>query len=588
MASYRFKLRSLLSNLVGGLESERSALNSVFKGIEAARPIPNAQALIGRSLKEFKHASASQISTWTDCPSKWWLEKIAGFRQPESPAQKLGTDTHTDLERFELDGTAPGPIAAAGIHRLPDPPVAPALVEAAFALVDPEMPVPVVGKIDLIEPERKRITDHKTTSDFKYCKSPEQLKHDTQASIYPLAAVNLLFGVETATGDVYKSRDDYPIMRPVFDGFDSVTFRHVYYRTKGVHKSQESECDFTAAELRQRWTDIVRPAVVKMYEDAQKTNLRDVDHNLKSCGNYGGCYFRSLCAEIGRNPQQLGAKPLGLFTKKPVETTPKDPAPAPVSLKPTINPPDGVPDGVEYKPPAPARKESDPVVLDGFDLPKEFVGRRLKSLKKPEFETLYPVLRQRLAQSNLVEPWTKETAIPFTSLGNITGNKRTDLREDSILIQNLLTSEAVEAVEAVEAPADDRVKRIVEAIATPAEAIATPAETMKKEKIEPPASVASTWLFVDCAPRRDGLVYLSDILRPLMVEAAEEMDVVNYRVPKYKRGEDHVVALLESRIESGAIKLPEFLVCQTRLPATASCLEVLAPKYNFVVDSFGW
>ena len=96
-------------------------------------------------------------------------------------------------------------------------------------------------------------------------------------------------------------------------------------------------------------------------------------------------------------------------------------------------------------------------------------------------------------------------------------------------------------------------------------------------------------LYVDCAPRKTpGVVYLSELLAPLMKQAAKTLDVVHFRVPQYKRGEDSVVALLASKLNSGELALPDVLVVETRLPASAVCLEELLPRYDRIVERLGW
>ena len=146
-------------------------MNGVFSGI-AERRFPVVEDLVGRELREWLHGSVSQIKSYKRCPSLWYAEKILGLAKGATAATKLGNETHDELEAYLVEGRAPGPIAAAGLHRLPVPPVSRELVETFFALKDPELGgVYVVGKIDLVEPADVRITDHKTTSSFRYVKS---------------------------------------------------------------------------------------------------------------------------------------------------------------------------------------------------------------------------------------------------------------------------------------------------------------------------------------------------------------------------------------------------------------------------------
>lgn len=123
---------------------------TVFAGIEPPEKRRNGER------RAFKHASASQIETFRRCPRKWFFAKILGYPSPSTPALELGVAVHEELERYLLASTTPGPIASAGLDLLPKPPVDPELVEAFFALVDPSLPVPIVGKIDLLEPPESK------------------------------------------------------------------------------------------------------------------------------------------------------------------------------------------------------------------------------------------------------------------------------------------------------------------------------------------------------------------------------------------------------------------------------------------------
>ena len=73
-----------------------------------------------------KHVSASQISTFLDCPRKWYLNKIVGLDSPSSAATELGGDVHTQLEAYLRgeggpDDSEAGVIASQGLRYLPDP-----------------------------------------------------------------------------------------------------------------------------------------------------------------------------------------------------------------------------------------------------------------------------------------------------------------------------------------------------------------------------------------------------------------------------------------------------------------------------------
>ena len=130
-------------------------------------------------------ASATQLKTFRRCASRWYAEKILGHTTPPTEAMKRGTLIHSMLEAYLRDGTdLPdddfGRMAQAALERLPDKGSIPAGdIERRFTLDASVLGVPFVGVIDLIEDGR--ITDHKTTSDFKYIKGEEELRAAPQA-----------------------------------------------------------------------------------------------------------------------------------------------------------------------------------------------------------------------------------------------------------------------------------------------------------------------------------------------------------------------------------------------------------------------
>ena len=226
--------------------------------------------------KAWRHASASQIKNFRRCERKWFWEKIMGFKQPTSPAMELGTAIHSELEAYEKDGTIPtNPIALAGLEYLPHPDeIDPKDVERRLNLAHHEMAVPLIGFIDLVEPGARRITDHKTTSNFKYCQSPEELRHDAQAIIY---------STEAAVKYWRNSPD--------------ITFRHVYYRTRGRPESRESQVVFGRDELEDAFGTII-DTVNEMHKSSV-AEPKDVKPNINACSDYGGCPFQAQCNALG-------------------------------------------------------------------------------------------------------------------------------------------------------------------------------------------------------------------------------------------------------------------------------------------------
>ena len=230
------------------------------------------------SRRQWTQASASQITTWRRCPSKWYVNKIIGITQPETEAMRRGKAMHAELEAWELSGdrsklgertkhvTTYLTVPAEGLDR--------SHVERRVWLETPV--VPILGFIDLELPAERTVLDHKTTSDWRYCKSEGALRWDAQATIYTYDALQRWGG-------------DAPI-----------TFTHLYYRTRGNAASRKVEVELSAEYIRERFADLV-DELERMAEHAVQP-FEDVPANLDACNDFGGCPFRAYCRRAGKLP----------------------------------------------------------------------------------------------------------------------------------------------------------------------------------------------------------------------------------------------------------------------------------------------
>ena len=435
--------------------------DSVFSGIETAARLPQVEDLIGR-VPAWTHASVSQIKRAAECPSAWYLESVLHLPRKSTAATKLGGDTHAELELYLETGAAPGALASSGLVHLPVPPVPAECVEVSFALVSAELAVPIVGFIDLVDPDRPRtIVDHKTTSSIsKYGKSEEELRVDVQAIVYALASAPMFDALDNGTelaplpdyhaparGD--REAEVYPRVRLDLEAVDrlreGITFRHVYYETRKPYRSEVSSVLLSPEDLRAGWSEIVE-SVLRMQAAARLPSVSEVPHSLDACSKYGGCHYRQLCAGLGRStmglaspffvtasgtPSPQGSSPMSLLealAKRKaaqaaaaappavveaapvvVEAAPVVVEAAPVVVEaapPTVNPPDGLPQGE----PLPevlasiAEDLKDPVVPLALPVSEEFRGVRLRSIKKDRMIPLFVELRDLVAKAGLVPP----------------------------------------------------------------------------------------------------------------------------------------------------------------------------------------
>jgi len=252
---------------------------------------------MNETLHPWTHASPSQLRDWRRCRRRWYLGKILRVPVPSKPSQEKGKAHHASAEGWLLRGEAPDPVVTAGIDLLPPPPVPAWHVEALFGLWVPPWPVPVVGKIDLLEPDHDRVTDHKTTSKASNAVEADALRTDPQGIVYGLHARAFFDGTSEFIG-WHRDRDDrYPVYRLVQPS-KPIEFRHVYYLTSGKPKAWPVSAVLSVADLRDGAEAIGRD-LATMAIDAVAAHEVHVPPNGEACGDWGGCPFLGRCAQFG-------------------------------------------------------------------------------------------------------------------------------------------------------------------------------------------------------------------------------------------------------------------------------------------------
>lgn len=229
--------------------------------------------------KPLAHVSASQITTWSKCARKHWLEKIAGLASPAGAGAQFGTRGHAAIEARIGTGEWPDDpeavqVAVAGWRFIPPPPL---LVEAEMSLDDGALPI--VGRIDLIAPDSSVVIDHKFLSSFRYAKSPAELADDPQAILYT----------------IWAQRQGY-LRR------EALTFRHIVYSTRGQPEARVAQVLYTPDQLQRKY-DTLLQTVEKIAATSCATHPADVQGAMESpdpspCKAYGGCPHQSICQEL--------------------------------------------------------------------------------------------------------------------------------------------------------------------------------------------------------------------------------------------------------------------------------------------------
>lgn len=241
--------------------------------------------------------SASQIETFLLCRRKWAIAKIAGIRGQDKPSAALGTATHGELERY-LDGgdfdfarkDGAGYVAAAGVHLLP-PPKAPGVrIEVPFDFSSVRTRFAYTGRKDLeiedtvvfpgLEGGVPGVSDHKTTSNLSWAKTPEALENDVQA---------MLYAYELAQ------------QRPDASELDLVW---TYYQTRGGRSAKRVHLRVLPSHA-ERMFDAIETITTDMAEYEARAEALEgerldvvnqvVPPNPGACSAFGGCDHSAIC-----------------------------------------------------------------------------------------------------------------------------------------------------------------------------------------------------------------------------------------------------------------------------------------------------
>jgi len=224
------------------------------------------------------HVSASQVDLFRRCPRLWFYERVLDKRRPASPAMLGGKEIHTKIETWVQTGELPaaddphfGLVVGASQIIVRHPRLR---VELEFKIETYKGGPDWVGFIDLFDPDAVpvKITDHKTISDLRYIKTPEEIRTNVQMISYAKWAI-----------DEFKQ--------------DSAAVGHLYYRTRGKAKVIEGPIEVVDRQhVEEQWGDFlgtVREMVA--VSEADNRDPMEVPPNTESCGMYGGCYFRQDC-----------------------------------------------------------------------------------------------------------------------------------------------------------------------------------------------------------------------------------------------------------------------------------------------------
>lgn len=246
--------------------------------------------------KAIKYLSPTHISSYRDCPSRWYGERILGMRRPEAASTTLGSNVHAAAEALAKTGALPPDTdpAVARLVAVLEPAIpskeevdnGDTFLEVEFYFQPAGFPVPLYGVIDKLRTLRKSIEDYKTTSSFEYVKNEWQLKRDPQTIVY--------CGFLLSEDEDAKALQCWDVDK---DGKRYVRFRHDYVRTRGAPQYTYEEVLVSEEDL-SIGLETIRREIDDMAKYAALPFL-DVPKNTDACSKYGGCHMKAFCLSKG-------------------------------------------------------------------------------------------------------------------------------------------------------------------------------------------------------------------------------------------------------------------------------------------------
>lgn len=235
-----------------------------------------------------EHVSATSIKLFQNCQRRWYERYILGKKEESTKAMSRGNAVHRQLEEYLEKGKIPdstiaGQIATVGLKHLPKPDPDHQVEQSLEQYKIPNLAIKFKGFIDLLlyQEGNLEILDHKTTSNFRYALSADQLAEDTQMLIY---ARHVL--------------EHYPE--------DEITLTHVVYLTKPPYQSRRTSIVVSRSHVEQQF-DQIHDVVKEMVASSEKQAV-EMQKNTSFCYSYGKrCpYYRDCSQRLGIDQETLG------------------------------------------------------------------------------------------------------------------------------------------------------------------------------------------------------------------------------------------------------------------------------------------
>lgn len=276
-----------------------------------------------------RHTSVTSLTSFADCPTAWWFDKIAKRpRKPETKGQKNGKIIHQEWDHHFKYGTDLGPMTLPGKKFIPAGALA---SEVPLAAVDGggnivsslyADGIPLIGSIDI--QQTHRVIDIKGVKDKQYCvQSPLELAKDIQLTAYSLS-----------TWQKFQHRDPMDI-------------RHWYHFNQGTPVgSWVLDGVLTFDQAMDQWApmnDVARD----LREIARTPSLRlaDIPADTTKCKSFGGCHHLDVCPKgsaaqlaniFGEQQKKNTAIEIPDFLTAPNPTNPQKDIPMTTTQAPTL------------------------------------------------------------------------------------------------------------------------------------------------------------------------------------------------------------------------------------------------------------
>jgi hypothetical protein len=217
--------------------------------------------------------SPSQIKLFSyGCQRKWAFRHILKLPEPEQTFQELGKDVHKHNENYLKYNIEPprdtksGQIAHVGLAQLPKPGPNHRIEEHLYLSYGG---LQFHGFADLVDLFTLTVYDYKTTSDFQWALSPEELATDPQALIY-----SMFVHEQTKTGGPFP-------------------LHWMYYKTREPYTLRSVKATLSIAQLHTNFSRHVLPSAYKMDDirrvaDPITYDPNELPGNAAACNAYGG------------------------------------------------------------------------------------------------------------------------------------------------------------------------------------------------------------------------------------------------------------------------------------------------------------